>query len=111
MAEPRPTIVTCANCGLLLDEPSDVAAEERRPCPTCGSSHRVIAASGTVAARVHIGARADVEHGLNDLRLAVLGILVGIGLTVGFGIPGPFWVQAGAGLGAFAFSAFLIWWR
>jgi len=31
----------------------------------------------------------SVKRGLNDTRL-VFGILLGIGLAVGFGVPGPF---------------------
>ena len=53
----------------------------------------------------------EVERGLNDIRLAVLGILVGIALTVGFGVPGSVWVQVLAGLGAFATGCVLIRWR
>jgi hypothetical protein len=49
-----------------------------------------------------------VERGLNDVRLAVLGILVGIGLTVGFGVPGPIWVGVVAGAGSFVAACFLI---
>jgi hypothetical protein len=52
-----------------------------------------------------------VERGLNDVRLAVLGILVGIGLTVGFGVGGPIWLRFLAGVVAFAVAAFLVWWR
>jgi hypothetical protein len=51
-----------------------------------------------------------VERGLNGVRLAVLGILVGIGLSVGFGVPGPFWVGIVAGLGSFLLACLLIWW-
>jgi hypothetical protein len=47
---------------------------------------------------------------LNQLRLAVLGILVGIGLAVGFGVPGPWTVKLLAGLGSFAASCLLIRW-
>ena len=52
-----------------------------------------------------------VERGLNGVRLAVLGILVGIGLTVGFGVPGPVWVGVVAGAGSFAVACFLIGWK
>jgi hypothetical protein len=52
-----------------------------------------------------------VERGLNELRLAVLGILVGIGLAVGFGTPGPWDVKLLAGLGSFVGACLLIRWR
>ncbi len=52
----------------------------------------------------------SVERGLNDVRLAVLGILVGIGLTVGFGLPAIWPIRLGAGAGAFLGAAGLIAW-
>lgn len=54
---------------------------------------------------------ANVERALNDVRIGVLGILVGIALTVGFGVPGSWWVQAAAGAASFALSCALIRWR
>ncbi len=52
-----------------------------------------------------------VTRALNETRLAVLGILVSIGLTVAFGVGGPWWVELLAGLGSFAVSCGLIRWR
>jgi hypothetical protein len=43
--------------------------------------------TGSLTARANISSLETVERGLNEMRLAVLGILVGIGLTVGFGVP------------------------
>jgi hypothetical protein len=54
--------------------------------------------------------RGIVIRGLNELRLAVLGILVGIGLAVGFGVEASWWVQLVAGVGSFALACFLVWW-
>jgi hypothetical protein len=54
--------------------------------------------------------KGTVERGLNETRLAVLGILVGIGLAVGFGVPGPWEVKLAAGLGSFAVACLLIRW-
>jgi hypothetical protein len=60
------------------------------------------------ASSLHLGldmkTAGDVERALNDIRLAVLGILVTIGLSVGFGVPGPWWCQILAGVGAVAVS-------
>src|SRR5436853_7284192 len=50
-----------------------------------------------IVATSAVTAGLSVERGLNDTRLAVLAILVGIGLTVGFGAPGPWWVGILAG--------------
>jgi hypothetical protein len=55
-----------------------------------------------------VTAELSVVRGLNEMRLAVLGILVTIGLTIGFGVDGPWWSQLGAGGGSFVFSALLI---
>jgi hypothetical protein len=65
---------------------------------------------GSVTVKASASARAEVERGLNDMRLAVLGILVGIGLTVGFGVPGSWLVQVVAGVAAFAAGCLLIRW-
>jgi hypothetical protein len=65
--------------------------------------------SGTI--NVSGSVSAEVERALNDVRLAVLGILVGVALTVGFGVPCSWWVQVLAGLGAFAVGCVLIRWR
>jgi len=56
------------------------------------------------------GIPTKVERALNEMRLAVLGILVGIGLTVGFGVPCPWWAQIVAGVSAFAMGCVLIKW-
>jgi hypothetical protein len=53
----------------------------------------------------------SVERGLNELRLAVLGILVAIGLAIGFGVPGGWPIKLAAGLGAFAAACILIRWK
>jgi hypothetical protein len=51
----------------------------------------------------------SVKRGLNDTRLAVLGILVSIGLTVGFGVPEPAWAGVLAGGGSFVIACLAIW--
>ncbi len=32
----------CGSCGAPIDEPSNTAPEERKPCPSCGSTSRQI---------------------------------------------------------------------
>jgi hypothetical protein len=32
--------VQCGECGALVDEPADTPADERKPCPKCGSTRR-----------------------------------------------------------------------
>jgi hypothetical protein len=57
-----------------------------------------------------VSAELTVDRGLNELRLAVLGILVAIGLTVGFGAHGTWYVRVVYGLAGFVASAALIKW-
>ncbi len=56
-----------------------------------------------------ISASGTIERGLNELRLAVLGILVGIALSVAFGVEARWWIQLLAGIAAFAGACFLVW--
>lgn len=79
-------------------------AEEREPVIHENTMAAAITATSNMTAEL------TVKRGLNGIRLAVLGILVGIGLTVGFGAPGPIWVGFVAGAGSFALACFLIWW-
>jgi hypothetical protein len=50
----------------------------------------------------------SVDRGLNELRLAVLGILVSIGLTVGFGTHGAWYIRLVYGIASFVAAASLI---
>jgi hypothetical protein len=52
-----------------------------------------------------------IRRGLDALRLAVLGILITIGLSVGFGIEARWYVQIPAGLASFAAACLLVWWE
>jgi hypothetical protein len=67
----------------------------------------MITAPVTVSARVE----GSVERGLNETRLAVLGIVVAIGLTVGLGFDATWWIGVLAGAGSFLFSCFVIRFR
>jgi hypothetical protein len=57
-----------------------------------------------------VSARLSVDRGLNDMRLAVLGILVAIGLTVGLGVHGEWFVRIAWGVGSVAVAVLLIKW-
>jgi hypothetical protein len=50
--------VSCANCQTSLDEPSDVPAEQREPCPVCGSTGRVFELSGAIVVTSRMAAEA-----------------------------------------------------
>lgn len=65
----------------------------------------------TAGVKVSASAEASVERGLNELRLAVLGILVGIGLAVGFGVSAWWPARVAAGFGAFGAACLLIRWK
>jgi hypothetical protein len=64
--------------------------------------------SASLIATSSVTAEATVERGLNDIRLAVLGIIVGVALTVGFGVPCWWPYRVGAGLVAFGATCGLI---
>ena len=48
------TVSQCAECKATLAEPPDVPADKRKPCPECGSTRRVISASGGLVVGVNI---------------------------------------------------------
>ena len=104
--------VRCGNaaCGALMDEAPGIPAAERRPCPACGSLARVVEIRATLEGRSSLEVKLDVVRGLNEIRLAVLGILVAIGLTVGFGVQSSWWVRVLAGGGSFALPLSLLAW-
>jgi hypothetical protein len=79
-----------------------MADKKREPVVHQGSASLVAGAS--------LSATGTVERGLNELRLAVLGILVGIALSVGFGVEARWWIQLLAGIGSFAGACFLVSW-
>jgi hypothetical protein len=55
------TTVACGNCGRKLEERSDLPAEQREPCPVCGSTARSF--SVTVSAAVGVAsALSAVAH-------------------------------------------------
>jgi len=57
----RPT-VTCADCGLTLDESPHLKPEERAPCPRCGSLGRkfLLLLEGSVQGRGTVSAKVTV---------------------------------------------------
>ena len=50
-------------------------------------------------------ADATVERVLSEVRLALFGILLSIGLSVGFGVPGSWWVGVASGVAAVVLAA------
>lgn len=68
----------------------------------------VYAKEMTAPVTVSATAEGSVERGLNEIRLAVLGIVVAIGLTVGIGFDATWWIGILAGGGSFLLSCFLI---
>lgn len=48
---------------------------------------------------------ATVERVLDEVRLALLGVLLSIGFAVGFGVPGPWWVGGLSGVAATVIAA------
>lgn len=104
-------LVHCGQCGAEIDQPPDVPTEQRIPCPECGSTTRIVELAATLHSRGSLEAGLTVIRGVNEIRLALLGILVGIALTVGFGTPGPWYGGVLAGLASFVLSAALLRWE
>jgi hypothetical protein len=63
---------------------------------------------GELGLRISDSVKASVDRGLNEIRLAVLGIVVTIGLTVGFGVDSLWWVKLAAGAGSFIVTCALL---
>jgi hypothetical protein len=104
--------VECGNCGHTFEVPADEPDDPRTPCPSCGKTTRIVSMSATVTGKATVSAVGTVERGLNEMRLALLGILVGIGLAVGLGLPSSsWWVRLLAGVGSFVAAATLLKWR
>jgi DNA-directed RNA polymerase subunit RPC12/RpoP len=72
----------CAECGFELDEPVDVPVEERTPCPSCGSTRRVVTASATLHARGSMRARGTLIRAWDGVSVTLFGVLYGIAVTV-----------------------------
>lgn len=64
--------------------------------------------SAAITAGSSVSAEITVERGLNELRLAVLGIVVTIGLTVGLGVEAAWWIRVLSGVGSFLLACFAI---
>ncbi len=57
------TIMTCGQCGEVLDEPSDTPVEDRTPCPSCGSKGRHFKKELTSASTMRGGIRGKARSG------------------------------------------------
>lgn len=57
-----PNVVRCGDCGRVLEERSDVAVHERRPCPDCGSSVRNTDAQLSETLTLHEKVRVKVKR-------------------------------------------------
>jgi DNA-directed RNA polymerase subunit RPC12/RpoP len=57
------SMVTCGQCGKVLDEPSNVPAEERTPCPDCGSKDRHVGKRVPDGVEVRDGIRGKARSG------------------------------------------------
>lgn len=106
-----PDRVECVDCGEVLYDGEDEApapapllalGDERTPCPQCGSRKR----KAHVLATTRLGVSATmlppkVQRGVNEARLstmlALVGVAVSIGLTVGFASCALIGIFAGVG--------------
>jgi hypothetical protein len=104
-------LVKCESCQRVLRESPFLLEHERQPCPDCGSRERTTFEPASDATLYLSGTGVEsFDRGLDGIRLAVLGILVSIGLSVGFGVPADWPIAVAAGLGSFVFASLLIRW-
>jgi hypothetical protein len=97
----------CSDCGAEIDESAD-ASDEQRPCPACGSTRRTHFGSSHLEMKFNAATEGSVQRVLDDLHLAVFSILVGIALSVGFGIEASWLWQVIAGGVTFGISTVLM---
>jgi len=71
-----------ASCGRELDEPEDLSADQRQPCPDCGSKARVKHAEVSLSATTGVEARADLIRAWDAASLTLFGVLYAILVTV-----------------------------
>ncbi len=57
-------IVTCSECGQIIDKLKNTPEEERNPCPACGSTARLIKVHITDSITVHEGLKIKARHGI-----------------------------------------------
>jgi len=60
--EPTPNVVHCGGCRRLLEERSDIAVDERSPCPGCGSSARNIEVRVSATLVLHVNLQTKVKR-------------------------------------------------
>jgi hypothetical protein len=82
--------------------------ENREKCDVCGSLNRTYKVELHDTVDMTGSVNRTIERGLNELRLAVLGILAGIGISVAFGVGGDWWRELAAGVGAVVIAGALI---
>jgi hypothetical protein len=56
---------------------------------------RVVEGAASMDIKVSMKVRGEVDRALDEIRLGVLGILVAIGLTVGFGVHAAWYYRVG----------------
>ena len=84
------TEVTCGSCGMTLNEDASLKADERMPCPVCGSTarrgqvtvHALIGAGLTVSAAVISGSMLSIRA-ISDLLLQTVIVVRGDKTTEG----------------------------
>jgi restriction system protein len=67
---------TCGKCGATFDEAAGSKAEDRKPCPVCGSTTRRIFASANIAGEATVSVSASVISGNVQSITAVSDLLL-----------------------------------
>lgn len=75
-------LAECAKCGARLDESVDLPVEERKPCPTCGSTGRVIHGAAKLTGTATISADALIVRAWDGVSLTLFGVVFGVVVTI-----------------------------
>ena len=61
-----PQSARCGNCGDPIDEPTNLAPQDRKPCPSCGSTTRAISVSASDTVTTHASVRLKHEDATGE---------------------------------------------
>jgi hypothetical protein len=69
------TPVRCNNCGILIDEPPNIAFEKRKPCSSCGSLNRKYEKllEATISMQAKLGLKAKRRFSKKPFLEVILG--------------------------------------
>lgn len=82
------TVVRCGNCDRVLEVSPSTAANDRAPCPDCGSTRRTFEGSATLAMRLVASVVSEIHRTYYERSLPWLLVLAAV--TIASGLVGGF---------------------